>query len=92
MVNKPAPKQRTQPKQGAPVERYGRAVRMALLAMAVITTLALLWIGAETHYRSCVAAAEAENTVQVLQDRNGSTIVGQGARADAVDDCSRLPF
>ena len=92
MANQREPKQRTRPKDGEPVERYGRAVRVALLVIPIIATLALLWIGAESHYRSCVAAAEAANTVQVLQDPKGSMIVGQRARADAVDDCSRLPF
>jgi len=92
MAREQEPKGRTPPKQGGPAERQRRAERMAPLVIAIIATLALLWIGSESHYRSCVAAAEAANTVEVLQRRDGPVIVGQSNRWDAVDDCSRLPL
>src|SRR5258708_7976881 len=74
-------------------------MRYAVLAVAIVGVLALLWIGGESHYRSCVDAAQvrtlnlAINVSRVngpVQDSAAKRIYP--ARVKAVDGCSRLPF
>lgn len=60
-----------------------------LIGLAVIAILSLLWIGAESHYQSCVAM----NQQRVLEagPRVGLPPWKQGTAPPALSDCSRLP-
>jgi hypothetical protein len=70
-------------------------VRIFAVVLATVAVLALLWIGGEAHYQSCVAAAEAR-TPAPTKESNGNPFedFGEGSggeRFDAVSGCSRLP-
>jgi hypothetical protein len=61
-----------------------RLAARAAWALAVLTVLALLWIGGELHYQGCVEAA--------AQRSAGDDDLSKLVRIRDVNDCSRLPF
>jgi hypothetical protein len=70
-------------------------MRLAAVVLAVVGVLALLWIGGEAHYQSCVSAAVAR-TPAPTKESTGNPFedfaTGSGTeRFKAVDGCSRLP-
>ena len=74
-----------------------RRTRLTLLVAAAVAALALLWGAGESHFRSCVAAAEARfpaTPVSALSTRETGPLKLSFVteRQEAVDDCSRLPL
>ena len=74
-----------------------RRVRLALFAMAVLITLAAVWGAMESHYRSCVASAEARFPAVPVSAVNGEEtgplkLSFLTERQEAVERCGRLPF
>jgi hypothetical protein len=68
------------------------AARLVALTLAFVAVLALLWIGGEAHYQSCVSAAEAR-TAGPTEELTGNPFLDSGGeRIQAVNRCSRLPF
>lgn len=72
-------------------------VRTALLATAVVAIVCLLWGAMESHYRSCVMAAEARFPgvpVSALTTRETGPLKLSFVeeRQRAVAACGRLPF
>ncbi len=69
-----------------------------LLGLAVLAVVALLWMASEEHYQGCVSAAEGTTAPRSLEasiegNPFDSLEENSGAkRAQAVSDCSRLPF
>jgi hypothetical protein len=71
--------------------------RLILLVAAAVVALALLWSAAESHYRSCVTAAQARFPATPVSAASGREtgplkLSFVEERQDAVDDCSRLPL
>ena len=74
-----------------------KRVRTTLLATAAVLMLCLLWGAGESHYRSCVMAAEARFPgvpVSALTTRETGPLKLSFVeeRQRAVADCDRLPF
>jgi hypothetical protein len=69
-------------------------VKLAI-ALAVVATVALLWIASEEHYQGCVSAAEATTAAPEIEaDANpwkAADDASGAERATAVAGCSRLP-
>lgn len=88
------------PVEGEPVSRDGpltsRSVLVVVVAV-VVAVLALLWMAAESHYRSCLAAAEARYPAVPVSAFNTKAtgplkLSFQQERRAAVNDCGRLPL
>ncbi len=78
-------------------ELQDRRVRLALFAMAVLITAAAVWGAMESHYRSCVASAEARFPAVPVSAMNGTQtgplkLSFLTERQEAVEGCGRLPF
>lgn len=74
-----------------------RRTRLTLVVAAAVAALALLWGASESHYRSCVAAAQARfpaTPVSALSTRETGPLKLSfvSERQEAVDDCGRLPI
>jgi hypothetical protein len=89
----------TPPQQAVPgrsASEDGRLRLAAIVALALIT-LSVLWGAMESHYRSCVAAAEARFPavpVSALASRETGPLKLSFVRErqQAVGDCGRLPI
>lgn len=57
---------------------------VGLLISGAVLAVALLWLAAETHYRSCVRAVDVRITATDSLTRL--------AKQEAVEECNRLPF
>jgi hypothetical protein len=57
---------------------------VGLLVCGAVLALALLWLAAETHYRSCVRAVDVRITVTDSLTRL--------AKQEGIEECNRLPF
>ena len=73
-----------------------RRARLLLLIMAVLITLSVLWGAMESHYRSCVASAEARFPAVPVSAVNGEStgplkLSFLTERQEAVESCGRLP-
>ena len=74
-----------------------RQVRLALTIAAAVVALSMLWGAMESHYQSCVSAAQARFPATPVSALSGeetgplklSFVV---ERQRAVRDCGRLPF
>ena len=80
-----------------PAEFDDRRVRIALFAMALLITAAAVWGAMESHYRSCVASAEARFPAVPVSAMNGTEtgplkLSFLTERQEAVESCGRLPF
>ena len=65
------------------------------LAAVVIVVLSVLWLAAESHYRSCIAKANAKYPAVAVSAFNGKTtgplrVSFVSQRQKAVDSCHRL--
>jgi hypothetical protein len=74
-----------------------RRTRLTLLVAAAVAALALLWGASESHYRSCVTAAQARypaTPVSALSTRETGPLKLSFVRERqaAVDECGRLPI
>ena len=74
-----------------------RRPRLTLLVAAVVAEISLLWGAGESHYRSCVAAAQARypaTPVSALSTRETGPLKLSFVRErqNAVDECGRLPI
>ena len=74
-----------------------RRVRLTLLAAVVLITISAVWGAMESHYRSCVAAAEARFPAVPVSAVNGEQtgplkLSFLTERQEAVEECGRLPF
>lgn len=74
-----------------------KRTRLTVLGAAVVAALALLWSAGESHYRSCVAAAQARypaTPVSALSSRETGPLKLSFVRErqNAVEDCGRLPI
>ena len=74
-----------------------RRARLTLLVAVVLITIAALWGAMESHYRSCVAAAEARFPAVPVSAVNGEQtgplkLSFLTERQEAVEECGRLPI
>lgn len=74
----------TEPEQSSKARSSTSPLVVGLLLSGAVLAAALLWLAAETHYRSCVRAVEVRITVTDSLTRL--------AKREAIDECNRLPF
>jgi hypothetical protein len=77
-------------------------VRWAALAIASVGVVALLWIGGELHYQSCVEQAKARTELtsddlatferQPPDEALTKFSIAVESKEHAIQGCSRLPF
>jgi hypothetical protein len=72
------------PGQNPPARSRTSPLVVGLLLAGAVLALALLWLAAETHYRSCVRAVDVRITVTDALTRL--------AKEEAIGECNRLPF
>ena len=89
----------TNPHRPDPVEGLARdpRMRLALVAAVLVAGLSALWGAMESHYRSCVMAAEARFpgvpvSALTTRDTGPLKLSFVAERQRAVDGCGRLPF
>ena len=68
---------------------------VAIVAAVAIVVLSVLWMAAESHYRSCIARANAKFPAVAVSAFNGKVtgplrVSFVTERQKAVDDCHRL--
>ena len=68
---------------------------VAIVAAVTIVVLSVFWIAAESHYRSCIAKANAKFPAVAVSAFNGKAtgplrVSFVTERQKAVDDCHRL--
>ena len=77
-------------------------MKWAALGIGALIAVALLWIGGEEHYRSCIETVEARHPVALLEHGPRSiyrpakpmfVFYGESGkfREAAIDNCTRLP-
>ena len=74
-----------------------RRTRLLLLIAAGVVAFALLWSAAESHYRSCVTAAEARFPATPVSAASGAQtgplkLSFVEERQEAVEECGRMPL